>query len=127
MVRFFIRLAVFLGTAALGLFAASLLLPGFSLTGSGYIVAIVVFAVLQSVLSPLVTKGIAKYAPAISGGVGIVTTLVALIITSFTKGLSITGIGTWIIGALIVWLVTAIGGGILEAVFLKENPDKNKK
>ena len=119
MIRFLIRIAVFFGTAALGLFAARLLLAGFSLSTSGFLTAVAIFAILQAILSPLVTKISARYAPALSGGIGIVTTLIALFLTSLTAGLSISGIGTWIFGALIVWIVTAIGGAILESIFLK--------
>lgn len=35
-------------------------------------------------------------------------------------GLAITGIGTWILGTLIVWIVTALGAWLLPLIALKK-------
>ncbi len=121
MIRFLIRTAIFLATAALGLLAANLLLDSFSVRASGFITAVVVFAVAQSVLAPFILMLARKYATALLGGIGLVSTFVALLLASLlTDGLAITGISTWVLATLIVWLVTALGGWILLAVFVKE-------
>ncbi len=44
MISFLIRAAIFLGSAAVGLLVASLILSGFSAPTSGFIVAVVIFA-----------------------------------------------------------------------------------
>lgn len=121
MIRFMIRAAIFLATAALGLLAAALILPDFQLSLSGLLVAIIVFALAQSVLAPFIFKMARRYAPALVGGIGLVSTFVALLIASLVGGgLAITGIGTWILGTLIVWIVTALGAWLLPLIALKK-------
>ena len=120
MVRFLIRTAIFLGTAALGLLIAWWLLPGFHIDWTGFLVAMLVFAVAQSLLSPLITKLASRHAPEVLGGVGLVSTFLALLLaTVIANGLRIDGLLTWVLATLIVWLVTAIGTWLLALAFLK--------
>lgn len=120
MLRFLIRLAIYLGTAALALLITSLILPGFRISASGFLIAIGVFALAQSILTPFIINMARKYAPAVLGGIGLVSTFVALLIASlFPGGLSITGIDTWILASLIVWLITALGGWLLPLLILR--------
>ena len=120
MVRFLIRAAIFLGTAALGLLIAWWLLPGFDIDWAGFLVAMVVFAIAQSLLSPLITKLATRHAPEVLGGVGLVSTFLALLLaTVIANGLRIDGLLTWVLATLIVWLVTALGTWLLSVVFLK--------
>lgn len=125
MVRFLIRAGIFLGTAALALLLIALLVPGAKLSVAGFIVAVVVFAVAQSLLAPLADKLTREHAPALIGGVGLVSTFVALLIASlFPGGLVITGIGSWVLATVIGWVVTALGAWLLPKVFLKAKPAK---
>lgn len=127
MVRILIRAAVFLATAALGLLAAALILPDFRLSASGFVVAVAVFALAQSVLAPFILNLARKYAPALLGGIGLVATFVALLIASFFPGgLSITGASTWVLATLIVWIVTALGAWLLPLFLLKERRQQSK-
>ncbi len=121
MVRFFIRAGIFLGTAAIALLLIALLVPGAKLSVAGFIVAVVVFAVAQSLLAPLADKLTREHAPALIGGVGLVSTFVALLIASlFPGGLVITGIGSWVLATVIGWVVTALGSWLLPKLFLKD-------
>lgn len=120
MLRFLIRLAIYLGTAALALFITSLILPGFRISASGFLIAIGVFALAQSILTPFIINMARKYAPAVLGGIGLVSTFVALLIASFFPGgLAISGIETWVLASLIVWLITALGGWLLPLLILR--------
>lgn len=121
MVIFLIRLAIFLGSSALGLWVTSLVLDGFDLSVSGLLAAVVVFTVVQSVLAPFIASIAKRYASAFLGGVGLVSTFIALLVaTAFTRGLEITGgAGTWIAAVVLVWLVTAIATWLLPFVFLR--------
>ena len=117
MVRFLIRAAVFLGTAALGLFLAALLIPGFHVHLAGFLVAIIVFALVQWLIAKLFHRA----APTVVGIAGLLSTFVALwIATLITDGLSFDGIGPWILAAVVVWLTTAVLGW-LAAKFLLNN------
>jgi uncharacterized membrane protein YvlD (DUF360 family) len=120
MIRFLIRLAIYVGTAALAFFVASWLLDGFVLSASGFIVAIGVFAVAQSILTPFIVTMASRYAPAVLGGIGLISTFIALLLASFVPdGITLSGIDTWVLASLIVWLITALGGWVLPLIFLR--------
>lgn len=120
MVRFLLRLAVFLGSAAIGLFVASLLVSGMSMRLSGFILVVVIFAVAQALMAPLLTKMADRYASALLGGIGLASTLVALILASvLTSGLTIRGLGSWIGATVVVWLVTALATMLLPKLLPK--------
>ena len=100
--------AIFFVSAFLGLLVADLVLPDLTMDPTSYLVAAVIFALVQGILSPLIFKVVHKNASAFSGGVGIISTLVALVITDLVVGgFDISGLSTWILAALIVWLAGA--------------------
>ena len=121
MVRFLIRAAIFVVTAALGLLVASWILPGFHLDWEGFLIAVLIFAVAQSILAPFIFNLARKYASAMLGGIGLVSTLVALLVASLVPGgIHVDDVVTWILAALVVWVVTALGGWLLPLIFLKK-------
>ncbi len=127
MVRLIVNAAIYLGSAALGLFITSLILEDFKVTVSGLIVSAVIFAILQSILGPFILKMTHKYASALTGGVGLLSTFVALLLTTLlTTGLTISGLSTWIAGVVIVWLVTALATWLLPLVLLREAVQNRK-
>ena len=127
MVRFLIRAAIFLVTAALGLLVAFWVLPDFNIEWGGFVVATLVFAIAQSVLSPFIFKMAHRHAPAVLGGIGLVSTFVALFIASlFPSGIQIDGVMTWVLATLIVWAVTALGAWLLPLIFLKQRAGERR-
>lgn len=125
MITFVLRALIFLISAAVGLIAADLILPGFHIDWSdwwGFLLAIVIFAVLQSVLTPWVMKMTRRHAPAFLGGIGIVSTFVALLVVVLIPGagLGISDPLTWVLAPIIVWLITALATFFLPALFLKK-------
>ena len=124
---FLIRAVIFLVSAALGLLVASWVLDDVTVSSTGFAVAVVVFAVAQSVLSPFIAKMTARNAPAFLGGIGLLSTYVALLIASLVSdGLEISGVQTWILATLIVWLVTALATFLLPMVFLRNKVDERR-
>lgn len=124
-ITFLLRALIFLISAAVGLIAADLILPGFHIDWSdwwGFLLAIVIFAVLQSVLTPWVMKMTRRHAPAFLGGIGIVSTFVALLVVVLIPGagLGISDPLTWVLAPIIVWLITALATFFLPALFLKK-------
>jgi hypothetical protein len=118
-VRFLFSVATNLITSAVALLLAYWILPQVTLHVSGFIVAVVVFALAQGILSPFIFNLARQYASAILGGIGLVSTFVALwIATLFPDGLEIRGLG-WILAPLLVWIVTALGGWILMGAVFK--------
>jgi hypothetical protein len=120
-----IRAAIFLASSALGLLLTSALVSGFRITVTGFVLTVLVFAILQSVLAPFIARVAQRHASAFLGGVGIVSTFVALLLTqTFTEGLRITGIASWVLATFLVWLITAAATMLLPMVvfrrFLRE-------
>lgn len=121
MIRFLLRTAVFLGSSAVGLLVAAWLIPDVSVSVSGFITAVVIFSLAQAILSPFFLKMASRYASAFLGGIGLVSTLAALILASvLTHGLSIRGIGSWVGATVMVWLVTAVATLVLPVLVLKK-------
>ncbi len=120
MIRLLLRTVIFLGSAAVGLLVASWVLDDVRVSTSGFLTAVVVFAVVQSVLTPFIAKVARRNAPAFLGGVGLISTLVALLVAAgLTDGLSISGVQTWILATLVVWLATALATMLLPIALLK--------
>jgi uncharacterized membrane protein YvlD (DUF360 family) len=120
MIRMLLQAAINVVMAAIGLLLAGSLIDGVTLQPSGFIVAVLVFVVAQAILGPFVFNMARKYASAILGGVGLVSTLLALwISTLFPEGLVISGVTAWVLTTLLVWIVTALGTWILGYLVLK--------
>lgn len=120
MVRFLINIAISLVTAALGLLVNSWILPDFHLDVSGFLIAVLVFTVAQAILAPFIFNVARQYASALLGGIGLVSTFVALLIASlFPGGIRIDGVVTWILATLIMWIITALGTWLLGLWWLR--------
>lgn len=127
MVRFLIRIAVFLGAAALGLLLAALLIPGFHVHAAGFIVAMLVFAAAQAVIEWLIERIFHRSAPTVAGIAGLASTFLALwLATLLSDGLSFDGVAPWILAAVVVWLTTAVLGW-LAARFLLDRRRSERK
>lgn len=121
MVRILVRAAVFLGSAAIGLLVASLLIEGVSVTASGFVITAVIYAVVQSIIAPFLTTVAMANARAFLGGIGLVAAFVALLVASLVgSSLTITGgVSTWVLASLVVWLVTAVATLLLPLALVK--------
>jgi hypothetical protein len=105
-----LRAVLLLASWAIGLLVAAWIVPGVSLSVPGFIVAVVVFAVTQAILSLSILKLPHRYASLLLGGTGLALTIVALILASvLTHGLTIDGMASWLATTVVVWLVTTIG------------------
>jgi hypothetical protein len=115
-----LRAVVLLGWWAIGLLVAAWIVPGVSVSVSGFIVAVVLFSVGQAILSPFCLKLPHAYASLLLGGTGLVLTVVALSLASvLTHGLTINGIAPWAATTVVVWLVTTIGAILLPQALVR--------
>lgn len=120
MVRFLWSFAVNVVSAAAGLLLAQLLITDFHVQPSGFLVAVIVLTIAQAILAPFVFNMARQYASALLGGIGIVSTMLALFVASlFPGGIEVTGFGTWVLAALVIWIVMALGGWLLLGWVLK--------
>jgi ABC-type Co2+ transport system permease subunit len=107
MPRFLIGWFLGLVGTAIGLILASLILgTDFELNGVvGFFVSLIVFAILSAFFTWLVFKFLLRNAGSVVALTGLVSTFLALLVTSiFTSGLDINGWG-WVWGTLIVWVL----------------------
>lgn len=125
MITFLIRALIFVLSAALGLIVADWILPGFHIDWSdwwGFVLAVVIFAVIQSVLAPWVFKLTRRHAAPLLGGIGIISTFVAILIVVIIPGagIGISNALAWVLAPVIVWIITALATWLLPMVFLKK-------
>jgi hypothetical protein len=112
-----LRAVLLLASWATGLLVAAWIVPGVSSSVPGFIVAVVIFAVTQAILSLSILKLPHRYASLLLGGTGLALTIVALILASvLTHGLTIAGMESWLATTVVVWLVTTIGAITLPRV-----------
>ncbi|MHA7306921.1 hypothetical protein ACX80E_17080 [Arthrobacter sp. TMN-49] len=125
MKKLLIGIGVQLGSSAVAIVLAALFLPGLHLRFSGFLTAVIVFTVAQSLLVGLVAKLATKYTPALAGAASLISTFLALVIADFGfGGININGFVTWIFATLIVWAVTALCAVLVPKYILKESVNK---
>jgi len=128
MPRFLAQMSLSLLANALALLAASMLLTGFAINGLAFVVAVCIFTAATVILEPLITKIARQNAPYLLGGIALVTTFVGLLVTTLvTDGLSITGIGTWVVATLVIWLAAVLAGLVLPRFLFKETLGDHRK
>lgn len=89
----------------IGLLLAALLLPGFKIGITAFIVATLVFSGIEMILKPIILKVSKKSVPKLEGGIALVTTFVGLFFTSvLLSDMEIGGISNWLAATLLVWL-----------------------
>jgi putative membrane protein len=121
MIRLLIGFGIQLLANALGLLVASYVLEDVTVSGSAFVVAVVIFTVVYALAQPFLTQLAISKASALRGGVALVSTLVGLIVTSLVSdGLSIEGTVTWIEATVIVWVVSLLGVLLLPLVLIKK-------
>jgi len=123
MIRLVVRTLILLVANAVGLLVANAVLDGMDLDFSGFLIALVIFTVAVAVMTPFLASVLRRNqsASAALGGVALIGTLVALIITDLVSdGLSIDGVGTWIAATVIVWLASLLAAFILPFLGLKK-------
>ncbi len=115
------RAVVLMGSWAIGLLVAAWVVPGVSLSLSGFVVAVVVFSVAQAMLLLLILKLPHGYASMLLGGMGLALTIVGLSLASLlTPGLTIRGAASWVATTVVVWLVTTVGAISLPELFARD-------
>jgi uncharacterized membrane protein YvlD (DUF360 family) len=105
----------------IGLIVATLVLSGMSITGVTFVVAVLIFTLIEIVTEPLLRQTAERHVPALMGGVSLVATFIGLVLTTLiSSGLKIHGISTWLLATLIVWVAALIAGLILPLFLVKK-------
>ncbi|MEL7014298.1 MAG: hypothetical protein AAFO72_13610 [Pseudomonadota bacterium] len=115
MKKTFVSLAAYLIANAVGLLVAVLLIDGFSVAVTAFIVAVLIFCLVQAIAQPVASKVSKTYAPQLMGGIALVAVFLGLLITSvIVSGMTIGGIANLLAATLLVWL-----GSLLAQLGLK--------
>ena len=121
MLRFLASTALHLIGNAIGLLVTALVLPGFNVQPFGFILTVIVFTAVEILLGPFVLKMAISHAPALRGGIALVTSFLGLFLArTFSAGLRIEGLTTWVLAPLIVWLSVLIAAILLPMVLFKK-------
>jgi putative membrane protein len=124
-IRLLLSLLVQLLSNALGLLVAAYVLDDVTVSGSAFVIAVVIFTAVYAIAQPLLTQMALSKAPALRGGVALVATLVGLVVTSLvTDGLSIDGGLAWLEATVIVWLVAMLGVLLLPLILIRKKVDE---
>lgn len=130
MVRLIFRTIIVLLGNAVGLIVASLVFDDFEIDVAGFVLALIIFTVTVALLTPFLESTLRRNqsASAALGGVSLISTFIALLVTDLlSDGVSISGIGTWIGATVVVWLGSLIAVFVLPFLglrkFLEERRD----
>lgn len=127
MIRLLVGFGIQLLANAIGLIVAAVTLDKMEVSGPAFVIAVVLFTVVVAIAQPFLTQMALSRVPALRGGVALVATLVALIITAaVSDGLSISGFTTWFLATLIVWVVSLIGALVLPMVLVKKAVEERR-
>ncbi len=128
MIRLIVRTLVALAANAIGLVVASLVLDGFSINFASFILAVVIFTIVFAVLTPFLGVQLRRLGNGAIGATALIATLVSLVVTDLlSDGFSISGVGTWIGAAVIVWLAALVATFVLPFLGLKKYLEDDRR
>jgi hypothetical protein len=119
-IRLLITVIVHVIAAAIGLIVAAVILDDMALDASGFVIAVLVFAGVDLLAQPLIIKIGWKHASALTGSSALISTFVALVVTTIVSdGLRISGASTWLIATVIIWAASLLAGIVLPVTIFK--------
>lgn len=106
---------------AVALVVTAMLLDRMSLSIWALLFAVLLFTGLDAIFEPFIRNATARSAPAIEGLSALFSTFVSLLITAaLSAGLRISGVTTWLLATLMVWLIGLAARRLLPLVIFTE-------
>jgi hypothetical protein len=106
---------------AIGIVVAAAILDDMTLDFPALALDVVVFTLTFVIIQPLTVRTALRHSSMLAGGSALLATLIALVVTDvLSDGLSISGVTTWLLAALIVWIVAVLAGVLLPMVMFKK-------
>lgn len=128
MIRFLVRTLIAVVANAVGLLVAAALLDGMHVNAGSFVLAVIIFTVAFALMQPFLVSQFRRDNSAALGGVALIATLVALIVTDLVSdGFSIDGVGTWIAATVIVWLAALLAAFILPFLGLRKYLEERRE
>jgi putative membrane protein len=130
MIRLLISFVIQVAANALGFIVAASVLDKMEVSGTGFLVAVVIFTVVYAIAQPFLTQLALSKATALRGATALAATLIGLIITAWLvddEALSIEGAATWLEATVIIWIVALLGVLILPVIFVKKKVEEKRR
>lgn len=119
-IRLLISAGIRLLANTIGLLVATAVLDGMTIDAASFIMAVLIFTVVEVVFEPMLRQMAMRSAQALMGSISLIITFVGLLVTELVSdGLQITGLSTWILATIIVWLAALIAGLLLPLILVK--------
>jgi len=122
-IRSLVRTLILFVANAVGLLVAAVVLDDMSMDVQGFLIDVVIFTIVVALMSPFLDSSFRRGRAGSSalGGVALIATLIALVVADLlSDGLSISGVGTYLLAAVIVWAASLIAAFILPFLGLKK-------
>jgi putative membrane protein len=127
MIRLLLSTLIHLAANAVGLLVAAVLLDGMTVSGGAFVIAVVIFTVVEVVLGPMIRQLAVTKANALLGGTALVVTLLGLLVTNvISDGLRIEGLSTWGLATVIVWLASLLATILIPLVLVKKKVEERR-
>ena len=127
MIRLIVRTLVAVAANAVGLIVAAVVLDGMDIDVTSFIVAVVIFTIVFAILTPFLAVQLRRLGNGAIGATALIATLVSLIVTDLlSDGFTISGVGTWVAAAVIVWLAALVAAFVLPFLGLKKYMEENR-
>ena len=122
MIRLLVRMAIAVVANAVGLLVASAVLDDVHVNAGSFFVAVLIFTIVFALMQPFLVSQFRRGNNAAAlGGVALIATLAALIVTDIlSDGFSIDGVFAWIAATFIVWLGAVLAAFILPFLGLRK-------
>jgi putative membrane protein len=119
-IRLLVTVIAHVIAAAIGLIAAAAILDDMALDTSGFFIAVLIFTGVDLLAQPLIIKIGWRHASAMTGSSALISTFVALVVTTIVSdGLRISGVTTWLLATVIVWAASLLAGVVLPVTIFK--------
>jgi uncharacterized membrane protein YvlD (DUF360 family) len=122
-IRFLVRTLVLFLANAVGLLVAAVVLDDMTMDVTGFVIDAVIFTVIVAVMTPFLESSMrrGRAGSAALGGVALIATVIALVVADLiSDGLTIDGVGTYVLAAVIVWAASLLAAFILPFLGLKK-------
>jgi hypothetical protein len=119
-IRLVVTVVLHVVAAAIGLIVAAIILDDMALDASGFLIAVLIFAAVDFIAQPLIIKIAWTHVNAMAGSSALLSTFVALVVTTIVSdGLRISGVTTWLLATIIVWAASMLAGLVLPLTVFK--------
>lgn len=125
--RLLVNAAITVVANAVALVVGAFALDRFALDVAGFAIALLLFTVVEVVLEPILRSVARDKAPVLVGLSALIATLVSLLVTSIvTDGFEIDGVVTWLLAAVIVWVVAWVAKLLMAKVLFRSLLDGDR-